>query len=167
MWEEHMRHLRTVLGLLRQYQLKAKDSKCSWGQQKVDYLGHIISKDGVEVGPKKIQSMVEWPLPKSTKDLRSFLGLASYYYWFVVNYDKVAAPLTTLLRKGAFTWTDKARDAFKVMKKAMISYPVLALADFTKLFTIECDASIIDIGAILMQEGRPMAYMGKALSERS
>ncbi|XP_072951785.1 uncharacterized mitochondrial protein AtMg00860-like [Typha angustifolia] len=100
--EEHLGHLRTVLGLLRQHELKAKDSKCLWGQQRVDHLGHIISKNGVEADPKKIQSMGDWPLPKTTKELRGFLGLIDYYHRFVANYDKVVAPLTALLRKGAF-----------------------------------------------------------------
>ncbi|XP_073010958.1 uncharacterized mitochondrial protein AtMg00860-like [Typha latifolia] len=115
--EEHLGHLRTILGLLRQHELKAKDSKCSWGQQRVDYLGHIITKDGVEVDPNKIQNMVDWPLPKTTKELCGLLGLTGYYRRFVANYSKVAAPLTALLRKGAFSWTDKAREAFEALKR--------------------------------------------------
>ncbi|XP_072954520.1 uncharacterized mitochondrial protein AtMg00860-like [Typha angustifolia] len=111
--------------------------------------------------------MVEWSLPKTTKELHGFFGLSGYYRLFVANYGKVAAPLTVLLRKGAFIWMDKAREAFEAMKKVMISALVLALADFTKSFTIECDVFGVDIGAILMQEGRPMAYMSKALFERS
>ncbi|XP_073010940.1 uncharacterized mitochondrial protein AtMg00860-like [Typha latifolia] len=111
--------------------------------------------------------MVEWSLPKTTKELCSFLGLIGYYCRFVANYGKIAAPLMALLRKGVFTWTDKAREAFEAMKKAMILASILALANFTKLFTVECDASRVGTGAILMQEGRPMAYMIKALSELS
>ncbi|XP_072953436.1 uncharacterized mitochondrial protein AtMg00860-like [Typha angustifolia] len=110
--------------------------------------------------------MVKWSLLKTTKELRGFLCLTGYYRWFVANYGKVVAPLTALLWKGAFTWMDKAREAFEAMK-AMISTLVLALADFTKLFTIECDTSGVSIGAVLMQEGRIVAYMSKALSERS
>ncbi|XP_072962659.1 uncharacterized mitochondrial protein AtMg00860-like [Typha angustifolia] len=165
--EEHLQHIRTVPSLLRQYKLKAKGSKCSWGQQRVDYLGHIISKDGVEADPKKIQSMVEWPLPKTTKELRGFLDLTGYYRRFVANYGKVAAPLTALLQEGAFIWMDKAKETFEAMKKAMILAPVFALADFTKPFTIECNVSGVGIGAVLMQEGRLVAYMSKALSEHS
>ncbi|XP_072984348.1 uncharacterized mitochondrial protein AtMg00860-like [Typha latifolia] len=166
-WEEHLGHLRTVLDLLRQHKLKAKDSKCLWGQQRVDNLGHIIYKDGVEADPNKIQSMVDWSLPKTTKELRGFLGLIGYYRRFIVNYGKVVAPLTALLRKGAFSWMDKAREEFEALKKAMISASVLGLAAFTKSFTSLCDASGVDVGALLMQEDRPVAYMSKALSKRS
>ncbi|XP_072998539.1 uncharacterized mitochondrial protein AtMg00860-like [Typha latifolia] len=111
--------------------------------------------------------MVDCPLPKTTKELCGFLGLTSYYRRFVVNSGKVAAPLTSLLRKGAFSWTDKARGALEALKKAMISAPVLALVDFIKPFTIEYDASEVGVGVVLMQEGRPVAYMSKAFFERS
>ncbi|XP_072962622.1 uncharacterized mitochondrial protein AtMg00860-like [Typha angustifolia] len=110
--------------------------------------------------------MVEWLLPKTTKELRGFLGLIGYYRRFMANYSKVAAPLMALLQKGAFTWTNKSKEAFEALKKAMISALVLVLADFTKPFTIECDTSGVDIGAVF-QEGRPKAYMSKALSECS
>ncbi|XP_072984345.1 uncharacterized mitochondrial protein AtMg00860-like [Typha latifolia] len=166
-WKEHLQHLGTVLGLSQQHKLKAKDSEYSWGQQRVDYLGHIISKDGLEADPKKIKCMVEWSLPKTIKELYSFLGLIDYYHWFVVNYAKVVAPLMALLWKGAFTWTDKATEASEALKKAMILALVLALADFTSLFTIECGASGVSVGVVLIKESRPMAYMSKALFEYS
>ncbi|XP_073005659.1 uncharacterized mitochondrial protein AtMg00860-like [Typha latifolia] len=137
------------------------------GPTKVDYLGHIIAKDGAEADPNKIQSIVDWPLPKTTKELRGFLGLTGYYRRFMVNYGKVAAPLTALLWKGAFTWMDKAREAFEAWKKAMISAQILALVDFSKPFNIECDASGVYVGVVLMQESRHVAYMSKALSEIS
>ncbi|XP_072989455.1 uncharacterized protein [Typha latifolia] len=118
-------HLRQYVQIffddILQHELKAKDSICTWGQQRVDYLCHIIPKDGVEDDPKKIQSMVDWPLPKTTKELCGFLSLTGYCRQFVANYSKVVAPFTALLRKGAFTWTDKAREAFEALKKAMIS----------------------------------------------
>jgi hypothetical protein len=166
-WGEHLRHVREVLDILRQNQLKVKMSKCLWGESRVEYLGHIISAKGVEADPSKIKNMVDWPIPTNQRELRGFLGLTGYYRRFVANYGKIAAPLTSLLRKGGFQWTGKATEAFEALKTAMSTAPVLALPDFGKPFVVECDASGEGIGAVLMQEGRPVAYMSKALSNQS
>ena len=165
--EDHLRHVREVLEILRENELKVKMSKCLWAEPRVEYLGHIISAAGVEADPGKITSMVDWPTPKNPRELRGFLGLTGYYRRFVANYGKIAAPLTLLLRKGGFSWTDKATKAFDELKDAMTTAPVLALPDFHKPFVVECDASGGGIGAVLMQEGRPIAYLSKALSEKS
>ncbi|XP_038972943.1 uncharacterized protein LOC120104998 [Phoenix dactylifera] len=129
---EHLEHLEEVLKILRGNQLKVKRSKCLWAEPKVEYLGHVISAAGVEPDQAKIHCMTEWPLPKNQKELRGFLGLTGYYRRFVEGYGKIAVPLTLLLRKGEFRWTEAVTEAFEKLKKAMTTAPVLALPDFAK-----------------------------------
>ena len=133
-------------------------------QKKVEYLGHIISEKGVAVDPFKIGAMQNWSTPRNIKLLHGFLGLTGYYRKFVKNYGKISAPLTSLLEKNVFQWLDRASAAFDKLKAAMTTTPVLTLPDFNRPFIIEADASGVGIGAILMQDGRPLAYTSKALS---
>jgi hypothetical protein len=128
-------------------------------------LGHLIGKDGVRVDPKKIEAMQDWPHPNTLKSLCGFLGLTRYYRNFVKNYGKIAAPLTALLKKNSFTWTLAAAQAFQTLNMVMCTTPVLALPNFMKTFVLECDASGKGIGVVLMQEGRPLAFTNKQLSE--
>jgi len=116
-------------------------------------LGHLVGKDGVRVDPKKIEAIQYWPHPNTLKILHGFLGLTGYYRKFVKNYGKIAAPLTTLLKKNSFTWTPDAAQAFQTLKMAMCTTPVFTLPNFTKTFVLECDASGKGIGVFLMQEG--------------
>jgi hypothetical protein len=156
-----------VLHLLSQHQLFLKQSKCAFGASEVEYLGHLVGKADVRVDPKKIEAMQDWPHPKTLKILRGFLGLTGYYRKFVKNYGKIVAPLTALLKNNSFTWTPTAAQDFQTLKMAMCTTPVLALPDFTKTFVLECDASGKGIGVVLMQEGRPLAFTSKQLSERN
>jgi hypothetical protein len=130
-------------------------------------LGHLVGKDGVRVDLKKIEAMQDWMHPKTLKSLRGFLGLIGYYRKFVKNYGKIAAPLIALLKKNSFTWTPVAAQAFKTLKMAMCTTSVPALPDFTKTFVLECDASGKGIDVVLMQEGQPLAFTSKQLSERN
>jgi hypothetical protein len=166
-WKDHLTHVDQVLSLLAQHQLFLKQSKCAFGASEVEYLGHLVGKDGVRVDPKNIEAMQDWPHPKTLKSLRGFLGLTGYYRKFVKNYGKIAAPLTALLKNNSFTWTPAAAQAFQTLKMAMCTTPVLALPDFTKTFVLECDASGKGIGAVLMQAGRPLAFTSKQLSEKN
>jgi hypothetical protein len=132
----------------------------------VEYLGHIVNNDGVRVNPKKIESMQDWPHPKILKRLRGFLGLTGYYRKFVRNYGNIATPLTYLLKNNAFTWTSTADHAFQALKDAMFLTSVLALLDFTKRFLLECDASRKGVRAVLLQDGMPLAFTRKQISDR-
>ncbi|XP_073357959.1 uncharacterized protein [Aegilops tauschii subsp. strangulata] len=106
--EEHIDHLQSVFDILKENQLFVKESKCAFAQQSLEYLGHIISDKGVSTDPAKIEAMLNWPVPTSVTELRGFLGLTGYYRKFVRNYGLLAKPLTALLKKQAFTWSDTA-----------------------------------------------------------
>jgi hypothetical protein len=143
-------------------------SKCSFAQTKISYLGHIISQDGVGTDPSKLESIASWPTPNSVKELRSFLGLAGYYRRFVRHFGIISKPLTNLLKKHAlFIWTSDHDIAFQTLKTALYQAPVLALPNFAKPFSIETDASEAGVGAVLMQDGHPLAFFSKALGAKS
>jgi hypothetical protein len=147
-----------VLQLLKEQQLYAKPSKCFFGVKEVEYLGHIVSHEGVKVDPNKIKAMMDWPIPKTLKNLIGSLGLTGYYRKFVQKYGRIEAPLTALTKKDAFSWTLEATKAFEQIKEVMCKDLVLTTSDFTKTFIVECDASRNGIGDVLMQEGRPLAF---------
>lgn len=122
-------------------------------------FGHLISREGVRANPSKIEVVFEWPLPTSLKSLRRFLGLIGNYRKFIKGYGLIAAPLTTLLKKNSFKWSDYARKAFQDLKYVVTNPFILALLDLSIPFIIQCDASGIGVGVILIHQGRPIAYM--------
>jgi RNase H-like domain found in reverse transcriptase/Reverse transcriptase (RNA-dependent DNA polymerase) len=148
--EEHLQHLRQVLTILRQHKLYAKMKKCEIMQMRVEYLGHFISQDGISVDNRKIDVIRQWPTPANTSDVRSFLGIASYYRKFVKHFAAIAMPLTDLLHKNnVFRWQNAEQEAFEQLKMSLTTAPVLALPDTSKLFLVTTDASDYAIGAIL------------------
>nr|CAB3446695.1 unnamed protein product [Digitaria exilis] len=165
-WAEHLSHLCAVLQVLRDQQLFLKRSKCTFGEQEVSYLGHVVSGQGVAMDTSKVQAILEWPRPTSVRALRGFLGLAGYYRRFIKDFRSIAAPLTGLLKKDAFHWSPEATIAFKQLQQALTTAPVLALPDFTTGFIVECDASGSGIGAVLHQGDGAIAFFSRALPPR-
>ena len=129
----------------------------------MEYLGYIVSHEGVKVDPSKIKAIKEWKNPTSVKHLQGFLRLTGYYRMFVKNYGRIVAPLTTLLKKEAFSWTPEATKAFEHLKEEMCQAQLLATPDFTKTFFVECDASGNGIGTVLMQDERPIAFESRLI----
>nr|CAD1821648.1 unnamed protein product [Ananas comosus var. bracteatus] len=165
--EEHLLHLRTTFDVLRQHSLLVKKKKCVFAAAQLEYLGHIISQEGVAMDKQKVEAILKWPRPDSVKELRGFLGLAGYYRRFVKDFGKISKPLHEMLGKGGFKWTEAGLQAFQQLKVAVATAPVLALLDFSAEFIVETDASGMGVGAVLLQEGRPIAFMSKPLSPRN
>lgn len=133
----------------------------------MEYLGHVLSAEGVSTDPAKVQAVADWATPQNVSELRSFLGLAGYYRRFIQNYGIMCRPLHDMLKKGNFIWTSTQDRAFAQVKQALTSAPVLALPDFTTPFVLETDASGKGIGAVLMQNGRALAYFSASLCPRN
>ncbi|XP_071921767.1 uncharacterized mitochondrial protein AtMg00860-like [Coffea arabica] len=126
--EEHEQHLRIVLQTLREHQLFAKFSKCEFWLEKVAFLGHIISQDGLAVDPAKVEAIAKWKRPENPTEVRSFLGLAGYYYRFIKNFSRITGPLTNLTKKqGKYIWDVKCENSFQDLKMQLTMAPVLAL----------------------------------------
>ena len=164
--EEHAEHLEKVFQKLRSNKLYAKGDKCDWGLLRIKFLGHELTQGGVMVDDQKIKAILEWEKPKTTKGLRLFLGLASYYRKSVRDFAKIAKPLSDLLKKlVSKIWNEHCYHAFGELKRRLTSAPVLKFPKFKKLFKVYIDASDFALRGVLMQEGRPVAFESKKLSD--
>jgi hypothetical protein len=162
--EDHADHLRVVLQRLRDHRLYAKFSKCEFWLDSVKFLGHTISSEGISVDPTKVQEVMDWKPPTSVHQIRSFLRLAGYYRRFIPDFSKIAKPMTELLKKEVkFVWDDKCEEAFCTLRALLTTAPVLAQLDNIKPFDVYCDASGTELGCVLMQNNRVIAYTSRAL----
>jgi hypothetical protein len=127
--------------------------------KQVAFLGHVISKGGISVGPSKVQDVLSWKTPTSVGDIWSFLGLAEYYQRFIEGFSKISKPMTELLEKDKrFEGTPVCEASFQELKKRLTTAPILVMLDMEKTFSIYCDASGEGLGYALMQDGRMLAY---------
>lgn len=166
-YEEHLQHLHKVLSLLAKEQWVVKLKKCQFAKQEIHYLGHILSGKGVQTDPSKVTAVSQWPTP-TVRELRRFLGLAGFYRKFVRNFAIIAKPLTNLLKKQVLhVLTQDHQVAFDTFKHALCSAPVLGIPDFAKPFAIETDACQTGVGAVLLQNGHPLAYVSKPLGVKN
>lgn len=164
--EEHIEHVKEVLQVLRDNEFYAKLRKCEFERPELNFLGHTVGKDGIKPDPKKVSAVQAWPLPKTVTEVRSFLGLANYFRKFIQGFSKLAAPLTHLTKQEGVitTWDEACEKSFQGLKDALCDAPTLAHPDWNKPFEMVADASIIGLGAVLLQDGHPLAYLSKKLS---
>jgi len=167
-FEEELKRLEDVFVRLRSSGLKLKPSKCVLFPKSVTYLGHIVSENGIETDLVKVERVCEWPVPENVTEVKSFLGLASYYRRFVPNFAQVARPLHKLAEATVdFTWTPECQSSFQKLKTLLSTAPLLAYPDFRAEFILDTDASNHGIGAVLSQlkDGveHPVAYASRTL----
>jgi hypothetical protein len=162
--KDHEHHLRIVLRRLRAHQLYAKLSKCEFWLEKIAFLGHILTAEGIEVDPSKVEAVSKWKHPSNISEVRSFLGMAGYYRRFIKGFSSIARPMTELLKKdNKFVWTPKCEESIRIIKKKLTTAPVLTLPDIHQSFVIFCDASRQGLGCVLMQNEKVIAYASRLL----
>ena len=162
--EEHIRHLRSVLSVLRDNKLFAKLSKCDLNMPEVLYLGHLVSAKGLAVDPKKVSAVQDWPVPKDLHELRCFLGLTNYFRTFIQGYSTRVMPLTRMQSpKRPFIWDDACQRAFEGVKFDLLHAPVLKSPDLNQPFELVSDACSSGIGAVLLQDHRPVSFVSRKM----
>ena len=165
-FEQHLERLNAVFNRLRSANLKLKPSKCKLFQLKVKFLGSVVSEKGIEPDPDKLTAISEWPVPKNLTEVRSFVGLASYYRRHVEGFSDIAKPLSELTKKNQpFLWGPEQQSAFDKLKYCLTHYPVLAPPLPEGKYIIDTDASDFAMGAVLQQKQhgtvRVIAYASK------
>jgi Reverse transcriptase (RNA-dependent DNA polymerase)/RNase H-like domain found in reverse transcriptase/Integrase zinc binding domain/Chromo (CHRromatin Organisation MOdifier) domain len=167
--KEHKRHVRLVLERLAEHGLHLKATKCQFHQTEISFLGFVISEHGISMDPEKIRAITSWPIPKSVLDIQIFLGLANFYRRFIKNFSKITSPITRLLKKGViFGWDKAANNAFKALKKAFTSAPILRHFDFDRPAVVETDSSDFGVGGLISQRDEdgvlhPVAFFSRKL----
>lgn len=170
-FEKHLEIIELVFERLHNAGFKLNQDKCQFCRPELKYLGYVVNKYGLHVDPDKIQAIIKYEKPKSIFDIRRFIGMASWYRRHIENFSIIIAPLTKLLRKHArFVWNDECENAFQTLKDLLVAAPVLSCPDFTKEFTVQCDASAFGIGAALTQQfddgEKVICYLSQSLTRQ-
>jgi len=168
--EEHARGLEKVLQRFEKANLLLQPEKCAFAQPQVNYLGYVVSRDGVTASANKVKAVRQYPVPRNVKEVRSFLGLASLYRRLFPKFAEIAKPLTQLIRKDVqFKWESSQQAGFDKLKEILCSEQVLAYPDFNSQFILTTDASKVAVAAILsqVQEGaeRPIAFASRQMNK--
>jgi hypothetical protein len=166
--EEHLDHLAQVFQKLRENRLYAQRPKCAFGRTEVEFLGHVVSAKGIHVDAAKVKAIAEWPVPSTPKEVRTFLGLTSWYRKFIKDHARIAAPLSDLTVMGTeWTWGTAQQDAFDALKHGVTHAPVLAIPDPKLPYEVYTDASGFAVGAVLLQDQgqglQPIAFESRKL----
>jgi hypothetical protein len=167
--EEHANKLKAIFQRLEQANFKTQPEKCVFATDTVEYLGHICTPEGIRPDPKKIQAIEEYPVPKTVRDIRAFIGLSGYYRRHVPHFAELTKPLTSLTKKEVpFIWTDEHQKTCETLKQILITELLLIYPDFSQPFIVACDASTKAVGAVLSQlrngEERPIAFCSRQLN---
>ena len=167
--DQHISHIQKTLDRLRKAKLYARLHKCAFFQRRVEYLGYDVSADGIQPSASKVKAVIEWPRPQGVRDVRGFLGLASFYRRFIKHFSTKAKPLTDLTRENhVWQWTTVEENAFNSLKQSLVVAPVLHSPDFDLQFVVTTDASLVAVGAILEQDFgqglQPVAYESRKLN---
>lgn len=169
--QQHLENLDKVLKRLIEANLKIQPDKCEFLRKECEFLGHIVTSDGIKPNPNKIEKITNWPLPKTTSQIKGFLGLLGYYRKFIKDFAKLTKPLTKCLKKEAkIVHDEEFLNCFKECKQLLVTDPVLKYPDFSRKFILETDASDFALGAVLSQkfeDGKehPIAYASRTLSD--
>jgi hypothetical protein len=164
-YDEHLVHLRVVFIVLCDARLFVNLEKCTFCTDRVSFLGYVVTSHGIEVDESKVHAITTWPTPLIVTQVRNFLGLAGFYWHFVQDFCTITTPLHELTKKGvSFNWGPTHQQAFDTLKSKLTQAPLLQLPDFDKMFELECDASGFDIGGVLLQCGKNVAFLSEKLS---
>ena len=153
---DHLKHLKPVMGKLVDVGVKLKPAKCHFVRTEVEYLGHVITREGLKTNPRLVDAIREFPTPRTVQDVRQFLGLASYYRRFIQGFARIATTQHYLTRREVpWLWTSKCESAFHQLRNSLTTAPVLAYPKFDQDYTLETDASIHGLGVVLSQKQIP------------
>jgi len=170
-WTEHLEHIKAVIGKLRKAGFTVNQKKCEFGKTTLKYLGFVIKPEGIITNPEKTSAVMQYPKPRTSKDVKKFLGFCGWYRHFIPNFSEISVPLTNLMKKDIkFGWNDIQQQAFDKLKDLIVNTVTLAFPDFTKRFILRTDASIYALGCVLAQKTidgreRPIAFASRALSK--